>query len=289
MLKKFLLISLMCIAVMAIVVPQVDAGCCCSPRWCCGCLPGSAVEYCKATGLGNVWNLCSEDGDYSDCPAGALSMIGVDRQKGKKSVLDPDGCLAGLDPTDPGSWDPDCAIVAITKCQNPADPHDLFFNEGTAFRVPSFTSGFQTFECDGNGNCPFSISVGDEEGKCKKKWTPQGTTVPNVVISGDFCPEGYEADGTCCAERNFDASGSPCIGPNYGLINGVNYYDGEGTAYGWGEGEADRIFEICEYVPPVIDETQDPPVLLEEERFNCRACTPEFENSDIVGWDCPST
>jgi hypothetical protein len=306
MLKKFLLISLMCIAVMAIVVPQVDAGCCCSPRWCCGCIPGSLVCRAMATGLGPILKECLETDDPNDCPAGSMTIFGTARQKGKKFTEDFDYCT-DFDPNDRDNW-PDCSILITVDCENP-DPNDPKKPSGVAvpYNYPyPLESGGTLFYCESNGNCKHNedFTVELPENICKWKWTQLGGwTIDKYFITGDFCKGGWVCpDGSvvagggsqccepgtvnqttgrcpsenevligreCCGEPGRDENGD-CEVPNQGMINDVE----------WVSGAPLRIFDVCKYVDPDPDVPDD-------EFYDCQPCDPIFEGTQNTGFNCP--
>ncbi|MBE9571048.1 MAG: hypothetical protein IMF11_10495 [Proteobacteria bacterium] len=313
MFKKFLLISLVCIGVTAFMVSQASAGCCCNPRWCCWCLPGSLSCRVMSTGLGPIYKECQETEAEGDCPAGSLTIFGTMRPQGKKYTEDLHYC-SNFDPTNRETWT-DCAVLMTIDCENP-DPHAPKKPKGTAvsYNYPyPMESGTVAFSCDKNGNCKEYILFEPElpEDLCKSRWTYLGSTLDSYIQNGDFCkggwvcPEGsFSAGGgaqcckdgavldddercapedevldgrICCGEAGRNLAGG-CATPNVGMINGFEYpgFSGGPT----------RIFEVCRYVDP-------DPNIPDNEYYNCKPCVPltwddTVSPAKVTSWDCPA-
>jgi hypothetical protein len=71
MLKKSLLIGFLCIGLMALLVPQASAGCCCNPRFCATWLKGDV--QCNLSVLSNVPGAWAECRVYGTGGSGELT------------------------------------------------------------------------------------------------------------------------------------------------------------------------------------------------------------------------
>jgi hypothetical protein len=203
MLKKFLFISLACIGVMAILVPQVDAGCCCKPRMCCPCISGSLI--CEAKYL-QVWGseLCDELGN---CPEVTVNVYGI--PEGEALTLDAAGKPDLLDYL-PVPGVACCANPGVGSVKNPKKtPEEV--TEGRPFRWPSSVGASGTANCDHKNNCRATVIVdpSDENFCVNPNWEPLGWT-PGCAFDdcqdqytyrkqSFMCPGAYDSKGDCCA------------------------------------------------------------------------------------------
>lgn len=210
MLKKFLLISMLCIGVTVIMVQQARAGCCCNPRFCASWLKGSLDSYHTAV-VRNYPADCTEE----DCPKTQAQAFGTILPDSPGA----DSCYKGFDPNNPN---PDCSMPAVAFCNNPANKKPRNFPGGTA--VPYYFSGFastdlQELDCNKNGNCKLLLQLDLTTGVnvCKDNWVVADFAAQEFIGVQDMCPGGYDLNGDCCATDERDDG--DCAEQNLGIIN----------------------------------------------------------------------
>ncbi len=215
MFKKFLLISLVCIGVVAFAVSQASAGCCCNPRFCAIWLKGSVESYNTAV-IRNYAADCTDN-----CPEILAAAYGVIPPGG---VVPDIGFCANFNPDDPYTLD--CTIPGLALCNNPANKKPRNFPSGTAvpYNAGSTTSGFVTFICDKNGNCKQLLSLDFPDIVCKDNWNLVDFTAQEFIGVQDMCPGGFDkaSPSQCCATNDRDSNGL-CVHENPGLVNGGPY------------------------------------------------------------------
>jgi hypothetical protein len=205
MLKKLLLISLVCIGVMAILVPQVDAGCCCKPRMCCPCISGSLICFAK------YLQVFGSDGcdELGNCPVITVNLFGIPEEEEGSMLEDAEPTL-----------DPDLGVPGMVCCANPGvgsvknpkkTPEEV--TEGKPFRWPSTIGGSASADCDQKNNCRATVTIDPTsvENPCvNPNWDPLGWTpgdteppydkdVPVYRKQVIMCPGAYDETGACCA------------------------------------------------------------------------------------------
>jgi len=233
MLKKLLFIGLVCIGVMAFMVSQASAGCCCSPYTFCAWWLGGSVDSYHTASVRNYPAGCEAEGN---CPETRASVFGVIPPEDN-----PDVDCADFDPD--GPYNQNCLMRGKALCNNPANKKPRNFPKGTA--VPYYysgavTTGYDVFECNKNGRCKELLTIPFDEIICKAKWVGVDFTAEQFIGVQDMCTGGFDDAGVCCAtpDRVEDSSGSYCGEDNLnpGVVN-----DGQDSVLG----KPNRYVKVC--------------------------------------------